>query len=210
MVEEKKLKKNLADNLIRLRNERGLTQEALVSDLKKQDVDISRTALASYENRRSFPKLDVLLELSRYFNKSIDDLLIDIEERGNVFEHNVVSKLDLNDLLKDFSEILTYFKLYRSLYFNLVEIVLDAAESKEARENLLHTIMGVYAHEKLKLPVLHEVYSEKLDHLEISIFKGVHHKIPLNELAEQLNMSPEEVTAVFIHAKDKIIDLLLN
>ena len=99
-MSEEMLKKNLAENLIRLREGRAFTQEGLVLALKKEGIEVSRTALASYENERSFPKLDVLYALSRYFNTDIDTLLQEKEEARNVLDKNIVSKLNLDDLLQ--------------------------------------------------------------------------------------------------------------
>ena len=70
--------------------------------LKEEDVDISRTALASYENQRSFPKLDVLYAISRFFNTDIEQLLSEKTASGNVLDKNFVDAFDLNEILQDF------------------------------------------------------------------------------------------------------------
>lgn len=207
---EEKLKQNLAENLIHLRVAKGYTQEELVTALKEQDVDISRTALASYENQRSFPKLDVLYTLSRFFDTDIENLLQEKEQIGNVLRKNLVCTVNLNDLLHDFSEVLMYFKMYRGMYFSLAERVMHTFATPERHEEVLKMITGVYADEQLKLPKLQNLFQENLDGREILVFQGIHNGMSIEELATQLNIDSEEITHTFIRAKDKVFDLLLK
>ena len=53
-----------------IRKERGLNQLKVALDL-----NISREALSHYENGKRSPDLQMLRELSRYFNVSIDYLV---------------------------------------------------------------------------------------------------------------------------------------
>ncbi len=207
---EEKLKKNLAENLIRLRVAKGYTQEELVTALKEEDVDISRTALASYENQRSFPKLDVLYTLSRFFETDIENLLQEKAQFGNVLGENVVKCIDLDALLKDFSEVLLYFKMYRGMYFNLAEKVMSTFGTPERHDEVMKMITGVYANEQLKMPKLKDLFTENLDNREVLVFQGINNGMSIQELAEQLNTSPEAITDIFICAKDKVFDLLLD
>lgn len=207
---EEKLKKNLAENLIHLRMAKGYTQEELVMALKEKDVDISRTALASYENQRSFPKLDVLFVLSRFFDTDIENLLQEKEQFGNVLNKNQVNCLDLDALLKDFSEVLLYFKMYRGMYFNLAEKVMSTFGTSERHDEVMKMITGVYANEQLKMPKLKDLFKENLDNREVLVFQGINNGISIQELAEQLNTSTEVITEIFICAKDKVFDLLLD
>lgn len=207
---EEKLKRNLADNLIRLRVTKGYTQEELVTALKEQDVDISRTALASYENQRSFPKLDVLYTLSRFFDTDIENLLQEKVQVGNVLRQNSVCKVNLDDLLQDFSEVLMQFKLFRGMYFNLAEKVMSTFATPENHAEVLKMIMGVYANEQLKQPKLNELFQENLDKREVLVFQGIHNGVSIEELAAELNVDPAEITDAFIRAKDKVFDLLLK
>lgn len=207
---EEKLKRNLADNLIRLRVAKGYTQEELVTALKEQDVDISRTALASYENQRSFPKLDVLYTLSRFFDTDIENLLQEKAQVGNVLRQNSVCKVNLDDLLQDFSEVLLQFKLFRGMYFNLAEKVMSTFATPENHAEVLKMIMGVYANEQLKQPKLNELFQENLDKREVLVLQGIHNGVSIEELATELNADPAEITDAFIRAKDKVFDLLLK
>lgn len=209
-MSEEMLKKNLAGNLIRLREGRAFTQEGLVQALKEEGIEVSRTALASYENERSFPKLDVLYALSRYFNTDIDTLLQEKEEARNVLDKNIVSKLNLDDLLQDFSEVLMYMKMYRNMYYALSESILKKFGTPEHHKDILEIIGGVYANEQLKMPKLQDLFVGKLDIREQLVFQGIHNQMPIQELAKQLCTTPEAITTLFISAKDKVFDLLFE
>ena len=53
-----------------VRKDRHLSQQQVAFDL-----NITREALSHYENGRREPSLDMLIKMSRYFNKSIDFLI---------------------------------------------------------------------------------------------------------------------------------------
>ena len=58
------------DNLLRLRKERGLSQEALAEQL-----DTTRQAISKWENHQGYPETEKLLLLSDLFGVSVDSLL---------------------------------------------------------------------------------------------------------------------------------------
>lgn len=60
----------LAQNIAHLRRMRGLSQEQLADDL-----GIKKSRLGAYEEGRSEPPIDLLLELSRYFKLPVDALI---------------------------------------------------------------------------------------------------------------------------------------
>ncbi len=62
--------KKIAKNIYFLRRQRGLTQEKLAEAL-----DITRSRVGSYEEGRSDPGIDVLIQLSDYFKLPVDALL---------------------------------------------------------------------------------------------------------------------------------------
>ena len=209
-MKENNLKKNLAENLIRLRSERGLTQESLVSELNKMEVDISRTALASYENQRSFPRLDVMYSISNYFDTDISSMLEEYGSIGNVLGRNAVARLDLDDLLSDYSTVLVHFKMYRNMYFNLAEKIMHESDSEEERKKWLKNVTAIYAQEQMKEKELQNDIKDKLDPLEAQVFMKIQDGVSVQELAKELALNPSQVTEAFIHAKDKIFDLLLT
>ena len=61
-----------------LRKARNLSQQQVAFDL-----NITREALSHYENGRREPSLDMLVKMSRYFNKSIDFLITGKEFSNN-------------------------------------------------------------------------------------------------------------------------------
>lgn len=207
---EEQLKQYLAENLIRLRTERGLTQEQLVEALKDQDVEISRTALASYENQRSFPKLDVLYTISRYFETDIETLLKEKPTSGNDLAQKVVGTHVLDEILQDFSEVLSYFKKYRGMYFSLVRQVLETFGKGEQRDDLLRMFTNISANADLELPKLRDMYREVLDRREILVFQGVSNGVPIEELATELNTSPKAITELFMCAQEKVFRLMIQ
>jgi len=62
--------KKIAKNIYFLRKQRGLTQEKLAEAL-----DITRSRVGSYEEGRSDPGIEVLIQLSDYFKLPVDALL---------------------------------------------------------------------------------------------------------------------------------------
>ena len=63
---------------------REIRKQKKLSQLKvAMDLSISREALSYYENGKRCPDLEMLVKLSRYFNVSIDYLIL-----GHDFEKN--------------------------------------------------------------------------------------------------------------------------
>ena len=63
---------------------REIRKQKKLSQLKvAMDLSISREALSYYENGKRGPDLEILVKLSRYFNVSIDYLIL-----GHEFEKN--------------------------------------------------------------------------------------------------------------------------
>lgn len=62
----------LAEKITVLRNQRGYTQEKLAAELQ-----VSRQAISKWELGATLPDTDKLIQLSEYFNVSIDYLLKD-------------------------------------------------------------------------------------------------------------------------------------
>jgi len=61
---------NLHKNLKFLRKKNNLSQEALAEIL-----DVSRQAVAKWENEQAFPDIENLIHLSNYFKISLDKLI---------------------------------------------------------------------------------------------------------------------------------------
>lgn len=102
----------LAFNLKRLRKEQGISQKYL-----SEKLNISRQALSYYECGTREPDLSTLINISNYFNCSIDSLFnesdkMSSKEIKNLLEKKSFSKKDLicslknkKNHLKDYKEI---------------------------------------------------------------------------------------------------------
>ena len=66
---EQKLRRdrNLGDNLRRLRNASGLSQEKLCAELQRRGCDIDRTTYAKYEAGELNARVSVLLALKKLY-----------------------------------------------------------------------------------------------------------------------------------------------
>lgn len=67
-----------SNNLIKERKKQNLTQEDLAEKL-----NVSRQAVTKWESGKGYPEMDKIIELSKIFNCSIDDLL-----KGDIKEEN--------------------------------------------------------------------------------------------------------------------------
>lgn len=61
---------SLAERLFRLRNERGLTQEAAA-----EAAGVSRVALTRYENGQRMPKMNIVDSLAEVYGVTVDYLM---------------------------------------------------------------------------------------------------------------------------------------
>lgn len=69
---------NLAQNLKILRKEKKLTQAQLA-----ERVGVNRSVIGAYEEGRAEPKLSTLVLLSRFFNLSLDELVLSSKAKSN-------------------------------------------------------------------------------------------------------------------------------
>ncbi len=67
-----KIKMKLGEKLVKLRKEKGLSQEALA-----EQIGTTRQAVSKWENDQGFPETEKLLQLSNVFEVSVDFLLKD-------------------------------------------------------------------------------------------------------------------------------------
>ncbi len=61
---------NLADNIIRLRHERKITQEELADFM-----GVTKASVSKWENAQSMPDIMILLQLAAFFDVTVDELL---------------------------------------------------------------------------------------------------------------------------------------
>ena len=67
---------NMGDNLRRLRNEKGISQEKLCAELQRRGCDIGRTTYAKYEAGELNIRASVIVELKKIYGCSYDDFFL--------------------------------------------------------------------------------------------------------------------------------------
>ena len=72
--------RNMGDNLRRLRNDAGLSQEKLCAELQRRGCDIGRTTYAKYEAGELNIKVSVIIELRKIYKCSYDEFFADLEQ----------------------------------------------------------------------------------------------------------------------------------
>ena len=70
---------NMGDNLRRLRNNAGLSQEKLCAELQRRGIDIGRTTYAKYESGELNIKISVIIELKKIYSCSYDDFFKNLD-----------------------------------------------------------------------------------------------------------------------------------
>lgn len=65
--------RNMGDNLRRLRNDAGLSQEKLCAELQRRGCDIGRTTYAKYEAGELNIRASVIIELRKFYKCSYDE-----------------------------------------------------------------------------------------------------------------------------------------
>lgn len=81
-----------------LREEKNLSQEELASEL-----GLSKGIISLYEQEKRKPSLDVLIQLSDFFNVTLDYLLCRTNDRNNVLESLEIAASTKNHI--DLSEV---------------------------------------------------------------------------------------------------------
>ena len=71
--------RNMGDNLRRLRNNAGLSQEKLCAELQRRGCDIGRTTYAKYEAGELNIRASVLIELRKIYKCSYDEFFIGLD-----------------------------------------------------------------------------------------------------------------------------------
>lgn len=199
---EESLRKNLAKNLVRLREERELTQEGLVKVLQeKYGLNLSRTSLAAYEADRSYPKVDALYVLARYFETSIDELL---QKDGTVKKATLYSGAEIDQLMQEFGEVLEFMHFYRSLFYTAVKTA-DKITDEKIRYAVKEHLMDVFLLEESKREAFQAKIGAVLNPEELRVFTMVQKGARLNELALLLQQSDQVVMDLFIAAKNKVL-----
>ncbi|NCC02108.1 MAG: XRE family transcriptional regulator [Clostridia bacterium] len=65
--------RNMGDNLRRLRDDKGISQEKLCVELQRRGCDIARSCYAKYEAGELNIRASVLIELRKFYDCSYDE-----------------------------------------------------------------------------------------------------------------------------------------
>lgn len=71
--------RNMGDNLRRLRNANGLSQERLCAELQRRGSDIGRTTYAKYEAGELNIRASVIIELKKIYKCSYDEFFAGLD-----------------------------------------------------------------------------------------------------------------------------------
>lgn len=83
MTEQKiRRDRNMGDNLRRLRDQSGLSQEKLCAELQRRDCDIARSAYAKYEAGELNIRASVIIELRKIYNCSYDEFFAGLDKEN--------------------------------------------------------------------------------------------------------------------------------
>lgn len=128
----------IANKLLQLRKEKGLSQEQLAAEL-----GISRQAISKWERAEASPDTDNLIELAKLYGVSLDDLLLhepDSKETNKVDETEETIEDKIKGKFKD------KFKDTKNEY---VHVGLDGIHVKEKDGDEVHvTWHGIHVEEK--------------------------------------------------------------
>lgn len=83
MTEQKiRRDRNMGDNLRRLRDQSGLSQEKLCAELQRRGCDIARSAYAKYKAGELNIRASVIIELRKIYNCSYDEFFAGLDKEN--------------------------------------------------------------------------------------------------------------------------------
>ena len=71
--------RNMGDNLRRLRDKHGISQEKLCAELQRRGCDIGRSTYAKYESGELNIRASVIIELRKIYGCSYDDFFAGLD-----------------------------------------------------------------------------------------------------------------------------------
>ena len=72
--------RNMGDNLRKLRDEHGISQEKLCAELQRRGCDIGRSTYAKYESGELNIRASVIIELRKIYRCSYDDFFAGLDQ----------------------------------------------------------------------------------------------------------------------------------
>ncbi len=173
-----------------------------ISDLRKQhnmkqneladQLFVTHQAVSKWENGKSFPSVDILYDLTKLFNISIDYLLDDAEVNDADFEtqlrlyprKSVISKfINENNLDEDIDKI--FYLLNRDERENIIELIISKKINIQI-ENIWHLLnseereylLGIILSNKFKYDlsnIYHRLSYEELQLVKTRSDEGIYH-----------------------------------
>ena len=170
-----------------LRKQHNMKQNELADQLF-----VTHQAVSKWENGKSFPSVDVLYDLTKLFNISIDYLLDDVEVNDADFEtqlrlyprKSVISKfINENNLDEDIDKI--FYLLNKDERENIIELIISK-KIKIRIENIWHLLnleereylLGIILSNKFKYDlsnIYHRLSNEELQLVKTRVDEGIYH-----------------------------------
>lgn len=72
--------RNMGDNLRRLRDEYGISQEKLCAELQRRGCDIGRSTYAKYESGELNIRASVIIELKKIYGCTYDEFFCGLDQ----------------------------------------------------------------------------------------------------------------------------------
>ncbi len=136
---------NIAEKLRKLREEKGISQNKLIEELKeKQNINVAISSIRNYENVKAprIPQGDVLLALARYYDVTLEYLIDDNITTYKKENLNIGKELKLTD--KSIENI----KRINNEYYNLFDDLLNEYIFTEFIEYFLeYTLINTFRDE---------------------------------------------------------------
>ncbi len=206
-----KLQKNFSDNLTRLRKSKKITQSELADALSQQyQLDLKRTSLANYENKKALPKLDTLYCIAQYFSVTIDDL---IQDEGtdkcteSVMQISAAPPVQVTgELLKGYADAVAVRGFYKHFSSQLLKTFKGQYLELKSEEHVVDKFRRTFTQCILENSKTLQEQIETLPEKERVAFTGLHDGVMnIEDLADALQISTDEVLILFRQAVERII-----
>ena len=183
------------EKLMTLRKEKGWSQE----DLSNQ-IGVSRQTISKWESSQTTPELNKLVELSKIFEISIDELVDNVKEENN--EEKVYAKINLKP---------AYILMIIICLFFLIGIILSAVYINKTKKLYVENLMMITYEDNLtdKIEIM-EIYSfnKNKECVGASFKIIVENQIDCENIIKQLSDKNNSVKNIVVN--DRIITFSQN
>ena len=104
------------EKIQKLRNQNKWTQEQLAEKLY-----VSRTAISKWESGKGYPSIDLLKDIAKLFNKTIDELLSSEQIIDIAKNENISNMKSANNLIYGLLDIISVLFIFLPLYAQKTE-----------------------------------------------------------------------------------------